>query len=88
MSQLRHVSYETSSERRYLLIFDLKGGSTAGRRRINRYLEHHARMIQKSVWEFNDFHELRDAAKLVKKLGRELVAFKKSDAIYFNECLI
>ncbi len=65
----------------YLLIFDMKGGSTAGRRRVNRHLERVARMIQRSVWEFDDFSAVEKVVEMVSKAGGDVIVFKRSDAI-------
>lgn len=68
---------------RYLLIFDVRGNG-AGRRRVNRYLERAARMIQHSVWEFEDFSSLARAARLVKSAGGKAIAFMGSDRLLLN----
>jgi len=68
----------------YLLIFDLKGGNTAQRRRVNRYLVSKARRIQQSAWEFNDMRALETAAKLVAEAGGRTIAFVKSDRLLLD----
>jgi len=65
----------------YLLVFDLKGGNTARRRRVNRYLARTARRIQQSAWEFDDLPALETAAKLVAGAGGRTIAFVKSDRL-------
>jgi hypothetical protein len=68
----------------YLLIFDLKGGSTAQRRRVNRFLVRVARRIQQSTWEFDDMRALENAAKLVADAGGRTIAFVKSDRLLLD----
>lgn len=68
----------------YVLIFDLKGGNTAQRRRVNRYLVSKARRIQQSAWEFNDMRALETAAKLVAEAGGRTIAFVKSDRLLLD----
>jgi CRISPR/Cas system-associated endoribonuclease Cas2 len=68
----------------YLLIFDLKGGNTAQRRRVNRYLVSTARRVQQSAWEFNDMRTLETAAKLVAEAGGRTIAFVKSDRLLLD----
>jgi CRISPR/Cas system-associated endoribonuclease Cas2 len=68
----------------YLLIFDLKDGSTAQRRRVNRFLESTARRVQQSVWEFVDMRALETAVKLVADAGGRSIAFVKSDRILLD----
>ncbi|MDI6819315.1 MAG: hypothetical protein QMC89_00155 [Candidatus Hodarchaeaceae archaeon] len=65
----------------YLLIFDLKGGNTAGRRRVNRYLRKAARRVQQSVWEFKDLRALMGAARLISAVGGRAMAFVRGDAL-------
>ena len=79
MSNVRQiVKRETMA---YLLIFDLKGRESANRRRVNRYLNREARMIQQSVWEFKNLQSLMNAAELVSNAGGRALAFVKSDQI-------
>jgi CRISPR/Cas system-associated endoribonuclease Cas2 len=68
----------------YLLIFDLGGGNTARRRRVNRYLARTARRVQQSVWEFDDLRALEAAAKLVAEAGGRTIAFVKSDRLLLD----
>jgi len=68
----------------YVLIFDLKGGNTAQRRRVNRYLVSTARRVQQSAWEFNDMRALETAAKLVAEAGGRTIAFVKSDRLLLD----
>jgi hypothetical protein len=68
----------------YLLIFDLKGGNTAQRRRVNRYLVGTARRVQQSAWEFDDMRALETAAKLVAEAGGRTIAFVKSDRLLLD----
>jgi len=68
----------------YLLIFDLKGGNTAQRRRVNRYLVSTAHRVQQSAWEFNDMRTLETAAKLVAEAGGRTIAFVKSDRLLLD----
>ena len=68
----------------YLLIFDLRGGSTARRRRVNRHLAGVARRVQQSVWEFKDMRTLRGAAELVAEAGGRTIAFMKSDRLLLD----
>jgi len=84
MSQLRHVSRETGDRMAYLLIFDLRGGSTAHRRRVNRYLTRVARRVQQSVWEFRSMAALKTAAELVAAGGGRAIAFMKSDRLLLD----
>lgn len=65
----------------YLLIFDLKGGNTADRRRVNRYLRKAARRVQQSVWEFKDLRALMGAARLISTVGGRAMAFVRGDAL-------
>lgn len=65
----------------YLLIFDLRGGNTAQRRRVNRHLARTARRVQQSAWEFDDMRALETAAKLVAEAGGRTIAFVKSDRL-------
>jgi hypothetical protein len=65
----------------YLLIFDLRGGNTASRRRVNRYLARVARMVQQSVWEFDDFPAVEGAVKVISGEGGKAIVFKRSDAV-------
>jgi len=64
----------------YLLIYDLDGQSNA-RRKISRYLERNAQMVQHSVWRFRDFTTLNYAAKRVRAAGGKVLAFSESDRI-------
>jgi hypothetical protein len=68
----------------YFLIFDLSGGNTAGRRRVNRHLARVARRVQQSVWEFRDMRTLRGAAELIASVGGRTIAFIKSDRLLLN----
>lgn len=68
----------------YLIIFDLKGGSTAQRRRVNRFLVRTARRVQQSAWEFDDMRALETAAKLVAGAGGQSIAFVKSDRLLLD----
>jgi len=68
----------------YLLVFDLKGGNTARRRRINRYLARTAHKVQQSAWEFDDMRTLETAAKLVAGAGGRTIAFVKSDRLLLD----
>ncbi|MDI6643138.1 MAG: CRISPR-associated endonuclease Cas2 [Candidatus Hodarchaeaceae archaeon] len=64
----------------YLLIYDLDGRSN-GRRKINRYLNRNAQMVQHSVWRFQDLIALSYAAKQVRAAGGKVLAFSESDRI-------
>jgi len=68
---------------KYLLIFDMSGNS-AGRRRVNRYLKRAARILQHSVWEFDDMRSLVHAVELVGAAGGKAIAFMKSDRLLFD----
>jgi len=68
----------------YLLIFDLKGGSTAQRRRVNRFLVKTARRVQQSAWEFDDMRALETTVKLVADAGGRSIAFVKSDRLLLD----
>jgi len=68
----------------YLLIFDLREGNTARRRRVNRYLARTAHRIQQSAWEFHDMRALETAAKLVADAGGRTIAFVKSDRLLLD----
>jgi len=68
----------------FLLIFDLRGGNTAQRRRVNRYLARTARRFQQSAWEFDNIRPLETAAKLVVEAGGWTIAFVKSDRLLLN----
>jgi len=68
----------------YLLVFDLRGGNTARRRRVNRYLARTAHRVQQSAWEFDDLPALETAAKLVAEAGGRTIAFVKSDRLLLD----
>jgi CRISPR/Cas system-associated endoribonuclease Cas2 len=68
----------------YLLIFDLKGGSTAQRRRVNRFLVRTAHRVQQSAWEFDNMRALETAVKLVTEAGGRSIAFVKSDRLLLD----
>jgi len=68
----------------YLLVFDLRGGSTAHRRRVNRYLTRVARRAQQSVWEFRNMLALKTAAELVAAGGGRAIAFMKCDRLLLD----
>ncbi len=65
----------------YLLIFDLDGRSTI-RRKVNRYLRREARMVQHSVWKFQDIRALQKAAEFILAAGGRALAFVESDRIF------
>ncbi len=64
----------------YLLIYDLDGKSNE-RRKINRYLERNAQMVQHSVWKFRDYGALRAAVARVLAANGKVLAFVESDRI-------
>ncbi len=64
----------------YLLIYNLDGRSNA-RRKMNRYLERNAQMVQHSVWRFRDYGALRAAAERVLAANGKVLAFVESDRI-------
>lgn len=64
----------------YLLVYDLDGRSKA-RRRMNRYLKRNARLVQHSVWRFQDLAALRAAAERVLTAKGKVLAFIESDRI-------
>lgn len=68
----------------YLLIFDLKGGSTAQRRRVNRFLVRTAHRVQQSAWELDNMRALETAVKLVTEAGGRSIAFVKSDRLILD----
>ena len=68
----------------YLLIFDLRGGNTPSRRRVNRHLMRVACRVQQSVWEFKDMRALRDAVELITSVGGRTIAFIKSDRLLLD----
>jgi hypothetical protein len=65
----------------YLLIFDLDGRSNI-RRKVNRYLQREARMVQHSVWRFQDIRALHRAAEFIFAAGGRALAFVESDRIF------
>jgi CRISPR/Cas system-associated endoribonuclease Cas2 len=67
----------------YLLIYDLNGRSNA-RRKMNRYLQRNAQMVQHSVWRFRDYGAMRVAAERVLSAGGKVLAFFESDRILFE----
>ena len=81
---LANVSVETGDGMTYLLVFDLRGGSTAHRRRVNRYLTRVARRAQQSVWEFRNMLALKTAAELVAAGGGWAIAFMKCDRLLLD----
>ena len=64
----------------YLLVFDLDGGSNI-RRRVNRYLQREAQMVQHSVWRFRDICALQKAAEFILAADGRALAFVESDRI-------
>lgn len=68
----------------YLLIFDLRGGNTSSRRRVNKHLRRVARRVQQSVWEFREMRALRGAAELITSVGGRTIAFMKSDRLLLD----
>jgi CRISPR-associated endonuclease Cas2 len=67
----------------YLLIYDLNDRS-ADRRKISRYLQRKAEMVQHSVWRFRNYEEMRVVAERVLEAGGKVLAFFESDRILFE----
>jgi len=62
----------------YLLIFDIKREKPSLRVKINRMLNSiKARLLQDSVWEYEDFKELEKIAKEIRLEGGKALIFKK-----------
>jgi CRISPR/Cas system-associated endoribonuclease Cas2 len=62
----------------YLLIFDIKREKPSLRVKVNRMLNNiKARLLQDSVWEFDDLNELEKIAKEIRSEGGKALIFKK-----------
>ena len=62
----------------YLLIFDIKREKPSLRVKVNRMLNSiKARLLQDSVWEFEDLKELEKIAKEIRSEGGKALIFKK-----------
>lgn len=68
----------------YLLIYDLDGQSSV-RRRMNRYLQRNAKMVQHSVWRFQNYATLLAAAERVLAADGKVLAFVESDRILVEQ---
>jgi len=62
----------------YLLIFDIKREKPSLRVKVNRMLNSiKARLLQDSVWEFEDLKELKRIANFIRSEGGKALLFKK-----------
>jgi len=62
----------------YLLVFDIKKEKPSLRVKVNRMLNRiKARLLQDSVWEFNDLKELKRIANFIRSEGGKALLFKK-----------
>jgi len=62
----------------YLLVFDIKKEKPSLRVKVNRMLNRiKARLLQDSVWEFEDLKELKRIANFIRSEGGKALLFKK-----------